>query len=125
MATPAWHQTRVTKKYAPSQPGARKLTRRYGEELVCVRHRQNLEGTVRYTTVELLVEQTPLPPKKLMRPLLAVRLQGSESDLRRRIMAYGAQWDPRLGIWWVPRGVVTRLRLMDRVVQTGVAGKPR
>ncbi|MBL0730743.1 hypothetical protein [Piscinibacter sp. HJYY11] len=114
MVTPAWNRTRVTKKYAPSQPGARKLAQRYGAHLVCVRHRQNLEGTIRYTTVELLVEQMPITPRKTVE-LLAVRLRG-EPELRRQVMALGGQWDGSLGAWWIAKGIVKRLRLMDRVV---------
>lgn len=116
MAKPAWSRTRVTKKYAPSQPGARKLTQRYGSDLVCVRHRQDLEGTIRYTTVELLVEQIPIPARNPRGRLLAVRLRGGELDLRRQIMALGGRWDRTLGVWWVTRSTATQLQLMQRVV---------
>ena len=116
-APPAdWARTRVTKKFSPHQPGARKLTQRYGLALVCVRHRHNLEGTVRYTTVELLVEQTPIAHRKPRGQLLAVRLQSGEVTLRQHLIAHGAQWDHALRAWWVTRGTATRLRLLKRVV---------
>lgn len=116
MTKHAWNRTRVTKKYAPTQPGARKLAQRYGADLVCVRHRQNLEGTVRYTTIELLVEQMPVLPRKPPGQLLAVRLRRGEVDLRRQLMALGGQWDSKLSTWWVTRRIATQLKLLDRVV---------
>lgn len=116
MAHPDWAKTRVTKKVAPSQPGARKLARRHGAALVCVRHRQNLEGTVRYTTVELVVEEIPITPRKPKTQWLAVRLRQAEPSLRHQVMAHGGQWDRALGAWWVTRSVAMQLRLMDRVV---------
>ncbi len=119
--TTTWNRTRVTKKYAPSQPGARKLAQRYGSALVCVRHRQNLEGTVRYTTVELMVEEVPIARRKPRGQLLAVRLHRGEPDLPNQVIAHGGQWDRALGAWWVTRGMATRLRLMDRVVAVDVA----
>jgi len=54
---------RVTKKLSPAQPDAIKLARRYGEQLVCVRHRIDPAGTTRVTTIELVVEQAPLNVK--------------------------------------------------------------
>lgn len=47
---------RVAKKIKPSQRGAIKLARVHGSELLCVRYRENPEGTERLTTVELVVE---------------------------------------------------------------------
>jgi hypothetical protein len=119
---PAWNRTRVTKKYAPSQPGARKLARRYGAALVCVRHRHNLEGTVRYTTVELMVEEVPIGSRTPRGQLLAVRLHRGDPELRHQVIANGGRWDRALGAWWVTRGTATRLRLMDRVVAVDAAG---
>lgn len=101
---------------APSQPGARKLAHRHGAALVCVRHRQNLEGTVRYTTVELVVEEIPITRRKPRATWLAVRLRPAEPSLQQQVMAHGGQWDRVLGAWWVTRNVATRLRLLDRVV---------
>jgi hypothetical protein len=115
----AWKLTRVVKKIGPTQPGARKLARRYGNELVCVRHRHNLDGTIRYTTVELVVEQLPIVPRRAQSAVLCVRLSGGESELRRRLMAEGGQWDPGMRAWWVTRETAQRLQLMKRVVAEG------
>ena len=53
-------KTNVVKKLAPDQNGAKKLARRFGDALVCVRYRYDADTGIRYTTVELLVGQAPL-----------------------------------------------------------------
>lgn len=117
MATNAWHRTRVSKKFLPAQPGARKLARRYGDALVCVRYRHDPQGTMRYTTVELVVEQTPVVRRKRRDELLAIRLTRDDAELRRQLMAQGAKWDMTRRVWWTTRGVVMQLRLLERVVE--------
>ena len=51
--------TRITKKLLPLQPGAKKLTARYGEALIYVRYRLDPTEDRRYTTVELLGADGP------------------------------------------------------------------
>ena len=116
LSPPAWNLTRVLKKIAPHQPGARKLALRYGRALVCVRHRHNPEGSIRYTTVELVVEEVPVVPRRVRPAWLRVRLGGGEADLRRQLIAEGGQWDPETRCWWIRRETARRLRLMQRVV---------
>lgn len=114
-ATP-WQCTRVTKKLAPDQPGARKLARCHGPTLVCVRHRHNLEGTMRYTTVELVVEQVPMQQRHPLGQMVAVRLERGELAKRQSLNQIGARWDEDLAAWWLPRSTARRLRLLRRIV---------
>ncbi len=111
----ACERTRVIKKFSPSQPGAIKLARRYGPALVCVRYRESMDGTTRFTTVELLVEQTPIVKKKPDAEIVTLELRGSELELRQCLLASGGQWDPRSRVWRIPRGLAKRLRLLNRV----------
>lgn len=53
-------QLRVAKTYSPKQNGPKRFALRYGDDLVCVRHRLNETGTVRHTSVELRIESTPV-----------------------------------------------------------------
>lgn len=117
--TTAWSLTRVIKKISPQQPGARKLARRYGDALVCVRHRHDAEGAVRYTTVELLVEQLPIAHRTPPDQLVAVRLASGEASLRRLVIASGGQWDPTLRAWWMTRATARRLRQLKKIVALG------
>lgn len=111
-----WQHTRVTKKFAPHQPGARKLAQRHGRTLVCVRHRHNLDGTVRYTTVELVVEQVRIQHRQPQGQLVAVRLRHDEADIRRHLINSGGQWSQELTAWWITRATARRLRLLKRIV---------
>jgi len=115
-STIPWSRTRVIKKFSPHQAGARKLAQRYGQALVCVRHRHNAEGTRRYTTVELVVEELPIARRLPDQQLVAVRLPGSEAETRRQIIDAAGQWDVKLRAWWMTRSVARRLRLLRRVV---------
>jgi hypothetical protein len=48
-------QIRLTLK--PGQKGTKKLLRRYGDKLVCVRYRYDPQNKKRYKTVELIEEE--------------------------------------------------------------------
>ncbi|MGY4828223.1 hypothetical protein ACVNIS_06575 [Sphaerotilaceae bacterium SBD11-9] len=116
---PAWDRTFVIKKLSTKQPGARKLALRYGPALVCVRHRHDADGRTRYTTVELLVEQTPIQRRKPDNQPVGVRLDPKDAESRRRIIAAGGQWDQEIHAWWLTRAAARRLRLLRRVVAVG------
>lgn len=60
-AAPA--RTRVTKTLWPGQPGTLKLRQRHGPALLCVRYRHDADNQRRYTTVEIIVDEAPLPPR--------------------------------------------------------------
>ena len=105
---------RVSKRLAPEQDGAKRLALRYADQLVCVRHRLNPEGAMRYTTVELLVEHTPVVPAGTR--LVALRLGHTEKSTRSLLPACGGRWDKVAKHWLVPRKVVKDLGLVDRIV---------
>ena len=107
---------RVAKTYAPDQNGAKRFARRYGEQLVCVRHRLSDDGSVRHATVELLVESTPVASRA--RTLVAVKIGASDKNTRTLLMACGAQSVPKEKYWLLPRMVVKNLRLLKNVVAT-------
>ncbi|CAD5373042.1 conserved hypothetical protein [Rubrivivax sp. A210] len=104
----------VAKTYAPDQNGAKRFEKRYGDKLVCVRHRLSDDGTVRHTTVELLIESTPVASRA--RSLVAVKIGASDKATRTLLMACGAQWVPKQKYWLVPRMVAKNLRLLKNVV---------
>lgn len=111
---------RVARRIAPNRDGSKKFTLRYGEQLVCVRHRLNSDGTVRFTTVELLVEQTPVIPTGTR--LVAIRLQPDDRTTRSLLLSCGAKWDKSRKVWLVPRKLAMTFGLLDRVV--ALPGKP-
>ena len=105
---------RVTKKLAPTNRGAIKLAQEFGEALICVRHRTDSAAKYRYTTVELLVDKTPMQPRQAQ--LVSIRVNPKEYGLRTVVRAAGGTWDSSLGLWRLPKRVATVLRLTARIV---------
>ena len=105
-----WH---VAKKIKPSQRGAIKLARSYGPELLCVRYRENPEGTERLTTVEIVVDRVVI--QKRDDPVVYFKLRQGEIDLRRQAMARGARYNGRTYMWQLPRSEVIRMGLKSRI----------
>jgi hypothetical protein len=106
---------RVIKTLAPDQRGAITYAERYGPELICVRHRTDAKGKIRHTTVELLVESTPIRARPT--PMVMIRLRPGERALHIAIKVAGGRWDPRQGTWQLPSRVASILNLRDRIVR--------
>lgn len=107
---------RVAKTIPPSQAGAVKLARQYGDRLVCVRHRHDADNVHRYTTIELLVEHTPIQKRPDPLVKVAIAVGGGQDTLRAQAQRQGATWDQQTKLWTMHRSVATKLRLLDQVV---------
>jgi hypothetical protein len=92
-------RAQVTKKLAPHQPGAKKLSQRYGDALVCVRYRQDLEGARRYTTVEIVVDEGPIAVDRPKPPEVHLRIPFNDLALRQAVIEQGGIWDSQLRLW--------------------------
>lgn len=114
-------RSHVVKRLQPSQAGALKLARRYGETLVCVRYRHDETGRYRYTTVELVVDHAPIHrPQNRRRPVeddeeVSVFIALRDATKRRAAAANDAKWDPRTFLWRMPRSLARRLRLLGQI----------
>ena len=108
-------QTRVTKTMSPDQPGAIKLAREYGESLICVRYRCNAELTTRYTTVELLLQETPIQRSTEALKLIQVQMPWDDAELRKKAAEMGASWNCNTKRWTMPLYVARALGLTERV----------
>ncbi len=107
---------RVTKKLASGLNGTKRYLDHYGESLVCVRYRD--DGEKRYTTVELVVNERPLPPRDDPESrLVSVQVGYAERELRVRVKQAGARWDPERQVWRLPLGSVRKLGLLGRVLK--------
>jgi hypothetical protein len=105
---------RVVKTLAPTDRGAIHLVRHYGDALICVRHRTDAKGKLRYTTVELLVSTTPIRPRPLK--WVCVRVDPSERLLQAVVKRAGGVWDARDRLWRLPSRVAGILSLRSRIV---------
>lgn len=103
-------ESHVLKKLSPKAAGTKRLTERYGKNLVCVRYREDLARSRRLTTVELIVDERPLPAP------IAVRIAFDETELRTQVKAAGGVWDPSRKLWQLPAKTVRKLKLQQRVV---------
>jgi hypothetical protein len=99
----------VLKKLSPVAAGAKRMATRYGPSLICVRYREDAARGRRLTTVELIVDERPLPPP------VAVRVAYEEAELRNRVKAAGGTWDGKRKLWLLPRAAVRKLKLENRV----------
>ncbi len=108
---------RVIKTLAPDSAGARKLARRFGADLVCVRHRVDPNGERRYTTVELLVEVSEIRGRSRPDAEVALRLGFAERALRATLQAAGARWDPASRLWYLSAQQVRALGLEARIAK--------
>ncbi len=109
----------------PGQKGTKGLTNKYGDRLVCVRYKYDQSTGRRYTTVELIEEETtpqsvpkakptPQPPSPTQR--LGIRVEYWETELRGQVKAAGGLWRPRHQVWEIPYEEVVKLGLEGRVV---------
>lgn len=106
---------RVVKTLAPTDRGAITLAQRYGDALVCVRHRADAAGRLRHTTVELLVQTAPIRPRQVK--IVGIETAAHERELRVLIMAAGGTWDAKARLWRLPSRVAGILNLRDRIVE--------
>ena len=110
-------QTRVVKKLGADQPGTKKLARRFGDDLVCVRYRQDAGAGQRYTTVEIVVDAGPMPADKRLPAQVHVRIALNEQALQRTVKQNGAEWDRHAKAWRMPKEAALRLELQHRIVR--------
>ena len=110
-------QTRIVKKLEPDHAGAKKLTRRFGADLVCVRYRQDRAAGQRYTTVEIVVDASLIANDKRLPAVVLVRIEFREAALRQTALQHGATWDARHRAWRIGKDAVHRLDLYDRVLR--------
>lgn len=112
----------VEKTLKPGRDGTKRFVERFGQRLVCVRQRIDRTAGMRYTTVELVIDQRPaalrLDPAVTSDPAAEVplRIAFKEQALRDQVKAAGGRWDVEQRLWWLAPDIVHRLGLKDRVV---------
>ena len=112
-------RTRVSLK--PGRPGTRQLQERYGDRLVCVRHRYDEPTGRSFKTVELIVEETPWKPRESSEAERIVRLRvgREETRVRAAVKGAGGRWNPQDRLWELRQDEAVALGLEDRIVESG------
>ena len=114
---------RVTKTLRPHQPGTLKLTRRYGEALLCVRYREDGPGKRRCTTVELIIDEGPVQRRLNDRSIVHVKIPWHEYEVRARAKALLAKWDSRTQTWRMSMRIARALGLESCILLPPSLGK--
>ena len=81
---------------------------------MCARCCLSDDGSIRYATVELLIESTSVTSRA--RALGALKIGASDKNTRTLLIACGAQCVPKEKHWLLPRMVAKNLRLLKNVV---------
>ena len=102
----------------PGQPGAKRLTEKYGDSLLCVRFKYDEAARQRLTTVELVVERadwTPPPPRYTVDTLVPLRIDAFDMTARSQAKAAGGRWDPEKKLWFVKYGKIAGTSLEKHI----------
>jgi hypothetical protein len=106
----------ITKTIQPGEMGSKQLYRQYGEQLVCVRYRNDRYQKKRITTVEIIVDEKPYISSK--RTVTAwVMINFEEVELRQQVKAAGARWLPEQKVWEMDYADAKRMKLLKRIVK--------
>lgn len=115
--TPSWRRTEVVRTLWPAQAGTVALAQQYGKRLVCVRYRHDAKGLIRYTTIELVVNEARIKLRPKANAIYGVQVWWGEAELAKRVRAAGAEWDPEHKLWRMHGKTVKLLGLQHRIRQ--------
>ncbi len=118
---PTSDATRVVKKLHPGSPGTQRHIRQFGDRLLCVRYRDDPKSHRRLTTVELVIEERPIPLPRNGKSF--VRIEYPETRLQQTVKQAGGRWNPQKRLWLVPNETIRRLGLTDRVSERAIDAK--
>jgi len=105
---------RIRARLNPGQKGTKKFVEKYGDALVCVRYRYDIQRRKQYKTVEIIVSEsdwTPPPAKYPDSTLVALKIGARETALQSQVKAVGGRWDQDNKVWIVPYGCIRNTRL--------------
>jgi len=108
------------KKLYPGEHGTKRLVKKYGDRLICVRYRYDESSGKRYSTEELIekesdwkIQKTKIPANKIMH----LRVSIKEAHVQRLIKKAGGRWNFRNKYWELPFQDVKSLGLENRIIK--------
>jgi hypothetical protein len=114
---------KVRLKLRPYQKGAKKLTAKYGDKLICVRYRYDEKLLKRFTTVELIVDEIPWIPSGKKNRVVYLKVKRTELKIQDMIKKAGGTWDRSRFAWVLPQSKVRALGLEERTIAEKPADK--
>lgn len=108
------------RKLLPGQPGTKRLVKRYGDRLVCVRYRYVEEQHRRIKTIELIIDEEEwYPDSSRIPPNKRIDIQAGyhEEAVITRIKSAGGRWNRVKKVWEVAYKEVVALGVTDCIVE--------
>lgn len=109
--------TVVAKTLWPGMNGSQALTQAHGDKLVCVRYRHDESRTVRFTTIEILVDEQRIRVRPKPKHIYGVWIDWQEQALTRRAKNSGGLWDEAQKLWRLTGKTVIQLGIAHRIRQ--------
>jgi hypothetical protein len=117
--SPKSSTSRVRLHLKPGQKGTKQLLAQYGDRLVCVRYRYDVQRKKRFKTVELLVAERdwePPRPRFAHDQIVGLRVAFADMAIRERVKQAGGAWSPERRVWQLRYDRVVALGLTTRIV---------
>jgi hypothetical protein len=102
----------------PGQSGTKAYVAEYGDRLICVRYRYDIQRQRRYKTIEIIVEERPWAPPLRPGSLVGVRIERTERALQQTVREAGGVWRHKEQLWALFYEEAMRLGLRHRI--TGI-----
>ena len=109
------HSCAVSKTIQADGKGAIKISRKYGDSLVCVRYHVSPDGNERITTVELELERSQI--QKKLNPTVTVKIYASESALIGIAKMKGARYNAKTRLWRISKNDAQAMGITDRIAK--------
>jgi len=103
----------------PGDPGSKKWQNIYGDKLLCVRYKYDIQNKKRITTIELIADEQEWQPKPTYIPknkIVKLQINYGEVDLARKVKSMGGSWNREKKVWELAYGYVQTLGLTKRIV---------
>jgi hypothetical protein len=113
-------------KLKPGQKGTKRLTEKYGDDLICVRYRYDEASRTRIKTVELIVERKQLSSsakKKTDETIVPVQIAYGAKELGKMARSAGERWDADVKLWYIRYGNIKGMELEKHIILDAVLKK--
>lgn len=103
---------------APGQNGTKRLLKKYGDQLVCVRYRYDKARQKRFKTIELIIDEqdwiqgVTIPADRRV----LIEIGYGETELREKVKQAGGFWNPEKRAWLLSYHKVLQMGLERRMV---------
>ena len=101
----------------PGQNGTKRLYKKYGDQLVCVRYRYDKARCKRLKTIELIIDEQEWSPGVTIPrdSRVALQIEYSEIELRELIKGAGGFRNPEKKVWMLSYQKVLEMGLERRM----------